>query len=101
MIASEAKSVSVTADAVVAIADVGFTEARLAEANVAVISCVGNNINVLWTGDDPTSTLGHSVIKTSSLAANIPCVIGGKENVANIKMIGLGGTATVTITIGR
>jgi len=103
-IASETKTATVTSGAVVAIgdADFGFTAGDLALANGAWISCITNNVNVAWSGEDPTATLGHPVIKTASLTSNAPpTFLDGKENVANIKLIGLGGSATVTITIGR
>jgi hypothetical protein len=97
----ETKSVTVTSGAVVAIGTFGFTAALLAEANAAKISCTGNNINYTETPQDPSATLGHPVIKTASLTSNAPTLIERKENVANLKMIGLGGSAEVTITIYR
>jgi hypothetical protein len=101
MIASETKTATVTTGAVVAITDFGFTAGKLAEANAARISCSANNMHVTWSGTEPTASLGHPVIETASLTTNEPFCVDGKENVANIKLIGLSGNAVATITIGR
>jgi len=103
MIAQETKSATVTSGAVVAIsaAAFGWTAGLLSQANAAKISCITNNVHCTESGEDPTVTLGHPVIKTASLTSNAPTLIEGKENVANLKMIGLGGSAVVTITIYR
>lgn len=103
MIAQQTKSATVTSAAVVAInaAAFGWTAGLLAQSNAAKISCTGNNLNYTESGEDPTASLGHPVIKTASLTSNEPALTEGKENVANLKMIGLGGSAVVTITIYR
>ena len=99
--ASETKTATVTTGTVATMADFGFTAGELALANAAWISCITNNVNITWSGEDPTSSLGHPVIKAASLTSNATPLIEGKENVANIKLIGLGGSSGVTITIGR
>ena len=102
-VASETRTAPISTAAVVAIADTdfGFTDGELALSNVAWISCITNNANVTWSGEDPSDTLGHPVIQTATLTSNAPTLVEGKENVANIRLIALGGSSVVTITIGR
>lgn len=100
-IASETKTAVVTSVAVTDMSDFSFTEGELAVATRAWISGITNSVNVTWSGADPTASLGHPVIKTATLTSNEPFLVDGKHNVANIKLIGLGGSATVTITIER
>ena len=101
MRALETKSATVTTGTVVTMSDFAFSDGMLDQANGAKISTITNNINYTEGGDDPTSSLGHPVIKTASLVANIPALISGSENTAGLKMIGLGGSAEVTVTIYR
>lgn len=94
--AVETKSATVTTTAVSDLDDFSFTTTPGNRAKRAIISCVTNNVMVTWSGTDPTSTLGHPIV-----AAVDTFVIEGSPNVANLRLLALSGSATVTITIER
>lgn len=88
---------SVASDAVTALADLEDLPAEdRKNAAKATISTTGQNLHVTWTGEDPTATMGHTVI-----ADGVPLVIEGARQVQFIRMIGIGGTATATVSVER
>lgn len=88
------KSKTLAVTTVRPITDFGFSEAELLAADVAIISVITNNANVLWDGSTPTTTFGHPW-QTSMLGA----AIDGNAKINLIQVVSQTGTSNVTITL--
>jgi hypothetical protein len=91
--AREKKSLTVSSVAKT-MADFGFTAAYLARAKYALISADGDAVKYLFTGDAPTTTVGHELPDAATHRVN------GNTNVNNLKFIRCTGDVTVTVVIG-
>ena len=85
------KTVSTT---VVRIKDFGFDAEQLAKATGAIVSVRSAGVMIAWTGQDPTTLLGHPLMENQILP------ILGTDNVQNLGLIREGSVdAKVTITL--
>lgn len=98
--ALDTKTVSATTTTVASLSDFGFDANNVVAARRAIVSTATNNVAVTWSGVDPTSTLGHTVTASADNRPATHLVITG-PSLANLKLLGLGGTATVTVTLER
>jgi hypothetical protein len=96
-VVTQMKSCAVGTAAAVGISDFEFDSDNLSQATRAVISSTGYDVKITWDGTDPTSTVGHHVVKDSAVWAEV----FGPRNIPQLKFIGISGEATVTITLER
>lgn len=92
-IAKETKNVTVGTAAVKALADWAFTAANVAAAKRLVITAGANAVRITWSGQDPTSAVGHYI------AANGNYTLDGMVNCQNFKAIGIGGDSATCVTL--
>jgi len=91
--AKETKSATPDATTVKALADWEFGAQNVINVKRLVITAGANAIRITWTGENPTSTLGHYI------AANGTYELDGQVNCSKFKSIGIGGASATTVTL--
>ena len=91
--AKETKSATAGTAAVKALADWEFGAQNVANVKRLVVTAGANAIRITWSGQAPTSTLGHYI------AANANYTLDGQINCSKFKAIGIGGDSATTVTL--
>lgn len=92
-IAKETKSATPGASAVKSLADWAFGAQNVVNVKRLVITAGANPIRITWSGETPTSTLGHYVAALGNYT------LDGTPNCQNLKAIGIGGDSVTTVTL--
>jgi hypothetical protein len=91
--AKETKTATVGTSAVVALAGFAFGAQNVINVKRLVITAGANPIRITWSGQDPTSTLGHYIAALGNYT------LDGSINCSKLKAIGIGGDSVTTVTL--
>jgi len=91
--AKETKTATVGTGAVVALSGFAFDAQNVINVKRLVITAGANPVRITWSGQNPTSTLGHYI------AANGNYTLDGSINCANFKSLGIGGDSVTSVTL--
>ena len=91
--AKETKSATPGAAAVKALSDWAFDAQNVINVKRLVITAGSNPIRITWSGQAPTSTLGHYIAALGNYT------LDGSINCSKLQAIGIGGDSATTVTL--
>lgn len=91
--AKETKNVTVGSAAVKALSDWEFGAQNVLNVKRLVVTAGANPVRITWSGEDPTSVLGHYI------AALETYTLDGQVNCSKFKAIGIGGDSATCVTL--
>lgn len=90
--AKETKNVTVGSGAVKSLADWGFGAENVVNVKRLVITAGANPLRITWSGETPTSALGHYIAAFGNYTLD-------GANCGRLKAIGIGGDSVTTVTL--
>jgi hypothetical protein len=91
--AKETKNVTVGTAAVKALADWTFDAQNVINVKRLVITAGANPIRITWSGQDPTSVVGHYIAALGNYT------LDGSINCSKFKSLGIGGDSATCVTL--
>jgi hypothetical protein len=89
-------SVDLNTSVVITIEDFGFTEQQIKDADVLHLTCFGNDVLFLYSGENPVSgsLFGHLLYENGNL------LVKPRQNIRNFRATAVTGAASLVATLG-